>query len=52
MPNIYIWDKYISQFQEGIDDDPTQHLIEFHGCIHKIGIYHEEVLIKLFMMSM
>jgi len=47
--DIDMWYAYLSHF---CDDDQVQYLIEFHNYIPKMGVHHEYVLMKLFMMSL
>lgn len=35
-----------------VGDNPTQHLIQFHWCIDRLNIYHEDSLMKLFVYSL
>jgi hypothetical protein len=50
MPSVEVRGDCLPRFRED-DDNPTQHLIEFHLCMHQLGIFHEDVLMKMFMIS-
>jgi hypothetical protein len=52
MPHIDEWDEYFPSFSEKKEDNPAQHLLEFHQCMDQLDIYHEDVLMKMFMFSL
>jgi hypothetical protein len=52
MPSTKDWGDCLPRFREDDDDCPTQHLIDFHECMNQLGIYHEDVLMKMFMTSL
>lgn len=52
MPDKEKWEDYIPKFREDDEDNPRQHLKDFHSCMHLLGIYEEDVLMKLFMLSL
>jgi hypothetical protein len=41
----------LPKFKEEKEDNPAQHLLEFHECMDQLGIVNEDVLMKLFMFS-
>jgi hypothetical protein len=52
MPSTKDWGDCLPRFREDDDDFPTQHLIDFHKCMRQLGIFHEDVLMKMFMISL
>jgi hypothetical protein len=38
--------------EEYVDDNPAQHLFEFHKLMDELNVHHEDVLMKLFMFSL
>ena len=46
------WGDYLPIFRERKEDNPTQHLHEFHELMHQWGIHHEDVLLKMFIFSL
>jgi hypothetical protein len=45
--------KYIlPNFREYVDENPAQHLFEFHKIMDQLDIHHEDFLMKLFMFSL
>jgi hypothetical protein len=52
MPSTKDWEDCLPRFREDDDDCPTQHLIDFHECMYQLGIFHEDVLMKMFMISL
>jgi endonuclease III-like uncharacterized protein len=52
MPNMEDWADCLPRFKEEKDEYPTQHLIYFHACMFRLGIYHKDVLMKIFMISL
>lgn len=48
--NIGICDAYLPHFRNDDGDNPTQHSRDFHDFILEMGVHHEDVIIKLFMM--
>jgi hypothetical protein len=55
-PNVVLvineWGDCLPNFREDKDDNPAQHLFEFHKLMHQLDIHHENVLMKLFMFSL
>jgi len=55
-PNVMLstkeWGDCITRFIEDDDDFPTQQLIDFHECMIQLGIFHEDALMKIFMISL
>jgi len=43
---------YLPKFREDRDDNPVDHLLEFHEVMHQLGIHHEDVLVKMSMYSL
>jgi hypothetical protein len=52
VPTIYEWGDFLPRFREHRDDNPVEHLLEFHELMHQWGIDHEDVLMKRFMYSL
>jgi hypothetical protein len=52
VPDIKEWGDHLPSFREDKDDNPAQHLFEFHKLMHQLDIHHEDVLMKLFMFSL
>jgi hypothetical protein len=52
MRSIGVWGVCLPRFIEDEDDNPTHHLIEFHLCMHQPSIFHEDILMKMFMISL
>jgi hypothetical protein len=52
VPTIDEWGDYLPRFREDKDDNPADHLLEFHEVMHQLGIHHEDVLMKMFMYSL
>ena len=52
VPDIKEWGDHLPSFREDKDDNLAQHLFEFHKLMHQLDIHHEDVLMKLFMLSL
>jgi hypothetical protein len=52
VPSIGAWGDYLPRFREDNDDNLTQHLIEFHLCMHQLSIFHEDFLMKSSILSL
>jgi hypothetical protein len=52
VPDIKIWADILPKFGEYEDDNPGQHLFEFHKLMEELNVHHEDVLMKLFMFSL
>jgi hypothetical protein len=52
VPDMKIWVDILPKFGEYEDDNPGQHLFEFHKLMEELNIHHEDVLMKLFMFSL
>jgi len=52
VPDIKEWGDYLPNFREDKDDNPVEHLFEFHKIMDKLDIHHEDVLMNLFMFSL
>jgi hypothetical protein len=50
--DIKVWEDVLPKFGEYADDNPAQHLFEFHNLMDELNIHHEDVLMKLFMFSL
>jgi hypothetical protein len=46
------WVDYFPIFKEHKEDNPAQHLREFHELMHQWEIHHEDVLMNMFMFSL
>jgi hypothetical protein len=46
------WVYFLPIFRERKEDNPTHNLIKFHQCMDQLDIYHEDVLMKMFMHSL
>jgi hypothetical protein len=52
VPSPNEWYDYLPIFRERKEDNPAQHLHEFHELMHQWEIHHEDVLLKMFMFSL
>jgi hypothetical protein len=52
VPSLDEWGDYLPIFGKGEEDNPAQHLSEFHELMHQWEIHHEDVLLKMFMFSL
>ena len=52
VPSLDEWGDYLPIFGKGEEDNPDQHLSEFHELMHQWEIHHEDVLLKMFMFSL
>jgi hypothetical protein len=52
VPSPNEWSDYLPRFREREEDNPAQHLWEFHELMHQWEIHHEDVLLKMFMFSL
>jgi hypothetical protein len=52
VPTIIEWDDYLLRFRGSKNDHPGEHLFNFHKCMLEHGFVHEDVLIKLFKLSL
>jgi hypothetical protein len=52
VPNIKVWEDVLPKFGEYADDNPAQHLFEFHKLMDELNIHHEYVLMNFFMFSL
>jgi hypothetical protein len=52
VPAINEWGDYLPIFREHREDNPAQHLHEFHELMHQWEIHHEDILLKMFMFSL
>jgi hypothetical protein len=52
VPSPNEWGDYLPIFGKCEEDDPAQHLSEFHELMRQWEIHHEDVLLKMFMFSL
>jgi hypothetical protein len=52
VPTMDEWGDFFPTFKEHRNDNPAEHLLEFHELMHQWGIHHEDVLRKMFMYSL
>jgi hypothetical protein len=52
VPTIDIWGYFLPRFRQKDEDNPTLHMIDFHQCMHQLGISHEDFLMRMFMYSL
>jgi hypothetical protein len=52
VPSPNEWGDYLPIFGKCEEDDPAQHLSEFHELMHQWDIHHKDVLLKMFMFSL
>jgi hypothetical protein len=52
VPTIDEWGDFLPIFGDNRDDNPAEHLLEFHELMHQWRIHHEDVLMKMFMYSL
>jgi hypothetical protein len=52
VPSIDIWGDHLPRFAEKKEDNPSDHLIRFHQCMIQLDVYHEDVLMKMFVFSL
>jgi hypothetical protein len=51
-PSLNEWGDYLPIFGKCEEDNPAQHLSEFHELMRQWEIHHEDVLLKMFMFSL
>jgi hypothetical protein len=52
VPSLDEWGDYLPIFGKCEEDNPAQHLSEFHELMRQWEIHHEDVLLKMFMFSL
>jgi hypothetical protein len=52
VPHLLEWEDLLPILREEKDDDPIQHIIDFHQCMEKFNLHQEDVLMKMFMFSL
>jgi hypothetical protein len=52
VPLIDEWKDLLPRFYEGKDDNPIEHVHEFHNLMQQLDIHHEDILMKMFMYSL
>lgn len=55
-PNLVLdieeWRDCLPSFREDKYDNPIEHLLEFYKLVRQLGIYHQDVLMKMIMYSL
>jgi len=46
------WEHSLPRFRGEDWEVPSDHLLDFHECIHRLGIVHGDVLMKMFRYSL
>ena len=52
VPQIDEWKDLLPIFYEGDDDNPFEHVHEFHALMQQLDIQHEDIRMKLSMYSL
>jgi hypothetical protein len=52
VPQIDEWQDLLPKFYGGDDDNPFEHVHEFHALMQQFDIHHEDILMKMFMYSL
>jgi hypothetical protein len=52
VPTMDEWGDFLPTFSESRDDNPAEHLLEFHELMHQWGIHHEDVLMNMSIFSL
>lgn len=52
IPDIEDHGDYLSKFRGDDEEILAKHSINFHECMHQLGIFNEDVLMKIFMISL
>jgi hypothetical protein len=52
VPTMDEWGDFLPIFRERKEDNPAEHLREFHELMHQWEIHHEDVLLNMFMFSL
>jgi hypothetical protein len=52
VPDREVWEHFLLRFRGNKYDRPAENLLDFHECMHSLGIFHEDVLIKMFRYSL
>jgi len=52
VPSILESADFLPLFHRDEGDNPAQHLIDFHQCIDRLNVYHEDALMKVFLYSL
>ena len=47
-----MWEHLLPRFRGNNCDRPADNLLDFHECMHSLGIFHEDVLINMFKYSL
>jgi hypothetical protein len=52
VPSRDEWENSIPRFRGEDWEIPAEHLLDFHDCMHRLQIVHEDVQIRLFRFSL
>jgi hypothetical protein len=52
LPSRDEWENSLPRFRGEDWEVPAEHLLDFHDCIHRLQVAHEDVLIQLFYFSL
>jgi len=52
VPDREMWEYCLPRFCGNGFDHPAEHLFDFHECMQRLNIFHEDVLIKMFRNSL
>jgi hypothetical protein len=52
VPTIAEWDDYPPRYKRRRHDHPSEYLLNFYKCMLERDIFHEDVLIKMFIFSL
>jgi hypothetical protein len=52
VPQIDEWQDILPRFYEGENDNPIEHVLEFHALMQQLDIQHEDIRMKFFMFSL
>jgi hypothetical protein len=52
VPTLNEWGDYFPIFRDRKEDNPAQHLLEFHELMQQWEIHHEDVLLNMFSITL
>jgi hypothetical protein len=52
VPDREEWENSLLKFKGEDWEVPAEHLLDFHECMHQLGIVHEDVLINMLRYSL
>ena len=52
VPSTDEWQHHLLRFREDEDEYPAKYLIAFHELMHLLDVFHEDVLMKIFVFSL